>query len=116
MTVIEAGENVVLQFAIKDESAVAVPTEAILSLLVRAIVGGKTIQEWRYLAGSAMPEGMETTGEGAFEVELKPKSTAGVAGVCELFVIPTFSDVRFFDTGGQTDVVAIRDLLTIETP
>lgn len=116
MTIIEAGENVVIQFAVKAADLTAVPTSEIESLIVRCVVGGKVIQEWRYLEGSPMPEGMETIGEGQFQVELKPKSTSGVEGVVVLSFIPTFADARFFDTGGQTDVVTIRDLLTIDTP
>jgi hypothetical protein len=116
MQSIEAGENVVIQFSIKAEDTTPVPTDDVLSLLIRASVAGKLIQEWRYLKGSPMPEGMETTGDGEFQVELKPKSTSGVNGIAVITVIPTFSDERFFDTGGQTDVVTIRDLLTIDKP
>jgi hypothetical protein len=116
MTSIDAGENAILRFSLKDASEVPIPTDDIKSFIVQCKVGGKVIQDWRYLTGKDLPEGMKITGEGQFTIELLASSTAGVEGVIEVTMIPTIDNPDYVDTAGQTEVIVNRDTLTIAAP
>lgn len=116
MTTIDAGENAVLRFSVKDSLGDPLPTAQIKSFTVQCKVGGKVIQAWRYLTGKDLPDGMVITNVGQFTVELLASATAGVAGVVEVVMVPTITNADYVDTAGQTDVIVNRDTLTVAEP
>lgn len=122
MVTIKSGENALLRFTVKNEAGAIIPTSAIASFSVALVYqpcgcdGSVDDEEilgtWTYIAPSEYSTGMQSAGDGIFEIEVLPSQTSK-PGILTAIVTVHFLDAAFFVTGSEVLVTIHEDALEI---
>lgn len=118
MTTIDEGENAILRFTVRDDQGVIIPTAEISSFSISLVyqeddgTWGDILGTWTFTSPSDYTPGIQSDGDGIFEVEVLPSQT-GTPGILSAVTTIGFVDPDFFITGSEVLVTTTEDVLEI---